>query len=46
MLTCQEIMTPFPICCLSSDWVDMAAQVMRKEDVGAVPIVTDFVPTK
>ena len=42
MLTCQDIMTPLPVCCLPNDWVDLAAQVMRKEDVGAIPIVTDL----
>jgi CBS domain-containing protein len=39
MTNCKEVMTPNPCCCISSDKVDMAAQIMRAEDIGAVPII-------
>jgi CBS domain-containing protein len=39
MTKCQEVMTPNPACCLSSDKVDRAAQIMKAEDVGSVPVI-------
>jgi CBS domain-containing protein len=41
MVKCGEVMTADPACCLPSDTVDKAAQLMRAEDVGPVPVVTD-----
>ena len=37
----SEIMTTNPQCCLPSDSVMAAAQIMKSEDVGPVPIVED-----
>lgn len=40
-MRCTEIMTSNPECCLPSDPVVKAARLMRSEDVGPIPIVTD-----
>lgn len=37
----SEIMTANPECCLPTDSVMAAAQIMKSEDVGPVPIVED-----
>jgi CBS domain-containing protein len=37
----SEIMTANPECCLPTDSVMTAAQIMKSEDVGPVPIVAD-----
>lgn len=39
MTTCRDVMTPDPVCCLGNETVDKAAQVMKNEDVGSVPVV-------
>ncbi len=41
MKSCNDIMTSNPTCCLADDPVTEAAQVMKNEDVGAVPVVDD-----
>jgi CBS domain-containing protein len=38
-MICSEIMTKDPECCLPSDTVMQAAQLMKSEDVGPIPIV-------
>jgi len=40
-MQCSEIMTKNPECCLASDTVITAAQLMKSEDVGPIPIVAD-----
>src|SRR6266700_4144301 len=40
-MKCNEIMTKDPMCCLPGDTVDQAAQLMKDEDVGPVPVVAD-----
>jgi CBS domain-containing protein len=40
-MLCREIMTPNPECVLASDPVMKAAQLMKSEDVGPIPIVDD-----
>jgi len=40
-MTCNEIMTTNPECCLPSDSVVKAAKLMKSEDVGPIPIVAD-----
>ena len=40
-MLCREIMTPNPECVLASDTVMKAAQLMKSEDVGPIPIVDD-----
>jgi CBS domain-containing protein len=32
-------MTPKPVCCTASDTVGIAAQLMKQEDVGSIPVV-------
>ncbi len=38
---CREVMTENPVCCLPSDLVSASARVMRRENVGAVPVIND-----
>ena len=40
-MTCKDVMTVDPKCCLPDDTVAYAADVMRKEDVGPVPVISD-----
>lgn len=37
----REVMTENPVCCLPDDLVSAAARVMRREGVGAVPVIND-----
>jgi CBS domain-containing protein/osmotically-inducible protein OsmY len=41
-MTCRDVMTANPSCCVPSDSVAMAAQIMKREDVGPVLIVSDY----
>lgn len=41
MNVCGDIMTINPISCLPTDTVGMAAQLMRDQDVGPIPVVKD-----
>jgi CBS domain-containing protein/osmotically-inducible protein OsmY len=41
-MTCREVMTATPKCCLPDDIVARAAEIMREEDVGPVPVVQDL----
>jgi len=38
---CREVMTENPACCLPNDLVSASARVMRREDVGALPVIND-----
>jgi CBS domain-containing protein len=40
-MKCKEIMTEDPVCCLPGDTVDQAAQLMKDDDVGSIPVVAD-----
>jgi CBS domain-containing protein len=40
-MTCRDIMTENPTCCTASDSAARAAEIMRSEDVGPVPVVND-----
>src|SRR5437773_6911268 len=40
-MKCNEIMTKDPTCCLPGDTVDQAAQLMKDQDVGSVPVIAD-----
>ena len=40
-MICREVMTEPPVCCLPNDLVSASARVMRREDVGAVPVIND-----
>lgn len=39
MPVCREVMTPEPACCQTTDSIVRVAQLMKTEDVGAVPVV-------
>jgi len=39
MRKCDEVMTKNPICCLPNDIVAKVAQLMRRENVGSIPVV-------
>jgi CBS domain-containing protein len=39
----ESIMTKQPICCSPSDTLQHVAQMMREQDVGALPVVSDLV---
>jgi len=41
-MTCSDVMTANPSCCVPSDSVAMAAQIMKREDIGPVLIVSDY----
>ncbi len=40
----EQIMTPNPACCLRDDFVQVAASIMRRLDVGIVPVVDTLGP--
>jgi CBS domain-containing protein len=40
-MQCSEIMTKNPECCVPTDSVMKAAQLMKSQDVGPIPIVAD-----
>jgi CBS domain-containing protein len=37
----RDGMTPDPICCLATDSAQKVAGILRKQDVGSIPVVTD-----
>ena len=39
MAKCSEVMTPEPACCEPGESLSRVAEIMKREDVGAVPIV-------
>ena len=39
----ETVMTKQPVCCSPSDIVQGVAQMMRQQDVGAIPVVSDLV---
>lgn len=39
MKTCQEVMTLNPVCCLPTDVVIRAAEYMKRENVGPIPVI-------
>ena len=41
MKSCNDVMTKDPTCCLTGDPITRAAEIMKNEDVGAVPVVED-----
>jgi len=38
---CKDVMTSSPVCCVPEETVDLAARLMKAEDVGSIPIVED-----
>ena len=41
MKKCKDVMTQNPVCCLPTDIVSKAAQLMKREDVGSIPVIED-----
>lgn len=41
MTSCRDVMTEDPVYCFPTDSVVRAAQLMNREDVGLIPVVTD-----
>ena len=39
MKKCNEVMTKNPVCCLPDDLVIKAAQLMKSEHVGSIPVI-------
>jgi len=39
MKTCETVMTKKPICCLPTDSVVKVAQLMKRENIGSVPVI-------
>jgi len=39
MKTCEDVMTPNPVCCLPTDSVKRAAELMKRENVGPIPVI-------
>lgn len=40
-MTCQELMTPMPTCCLADNTLTEVASMMKRDDVGAIPVIRD-----
>src|SRR5579885_2894370 len=40
-MTCRDLMTPNPACCMPRDTVVTAAMLMKNNDVGSVPVILD-----
>jgi CBS domain-containing protein len=39
MKKCNEVMTKNPVCCLPNDSVAKAAELMKSENVGSIPVI-------
>jgi len=39
MKKCHEVMTKNPVCCLPDDMVANAAQLMKRENIGPIPVI-------
>ena len=39
MKKCAEIMTKTPVCCLPDDLVIKAAELMKSENIGSIPVI-------
>ena len=39
MARCSEVMTREPACCAPGEWISAVAAMMKREDVGSVPVV-------
>ena len=39
IMKCEELMTKHPVCCVPDDTVQTAAQLMRDQDIGPIPVV-------
>lgn len=41
MKKCNEIMTKNPVCCVPGDTVEKVAELMKRNNVGSLPVVDD-----
>ncbi len=41
MKKCEEVMTRGPVCCLPTTMVEEAAQLMKRENIGPIPVIQD-----
>jgi len=39
MKKCEEVMTKNPVCCLPNDLVTNVAQMMKRENIGPIPVI-------
>src|SRR5512133_2985345 len=39
MKKCNEVMTKYPICCLPTDSVAKAAELMKSGNIGSIPVI-------
>jgi CBS domain-containing protein len=39
MTKCNEVMTENPVCCLTNDSVAKAAELMKRENIGSIPVI-------
>lgn len=39
MKTCNQVMTKDPVCCLPNDSVAKAAELMKSENIGSIPVI-------
>jgi CBS domain-containing protein len=39
MKLCNEVMTKNPVCCLPTDSVAKAAELMKNENIGSIPVI-------
>ena len=39
MMKCNEVMTNDPVCCLPADSVAKAAELMKNENIGSIPVI-------
>ena len=39
MKKCNEVMTKDPVCCLPNDSVAKAAELMKSENIGSIPVI-------
>jgi CBS domain-containing protein len=39
MKKCDEVMTKSPVCCLPNDMVVKVAQLMKRENIGSIPVI-------
>ena len=46
MTQCKQVMTENPVCCLGSDSVSSVTQQMQIQDIGAMPVVSDYASKK
>ena len=39
MKTCEDVLTPNPVCCLPTDNVRLVVELMKRENIGSLPVV-------